>query len=159
MFGAFAQTNSTFIRQDTILLKSAECNWLISPVYKKNNMMSNTPGNTLSEWLLQSVKNGKLKAFDPYTGKQIPAKQIYSWNMPVDTVTYADVDSGATKYRVVHANLDPDNIKQIRVQQDWYLNYNNGEIFSRIGWIELMTDVYSSFGGFMGTKPFCRIYY
>ena len=151
IFGAIAQPNSTFIRRDTVLLKSTECNWLI-PLHKKDSS-NNTSANTISGLILLTVKKGKLKAFDSYSGKQIPANQIYTWNMPADTV------AGATKYRIVQAKLDPASITLIRVQQDWRLNYSNGEIFSRIRWIELITQVYSSFGDLIGTKPFCRIYY
>ena len=151
IFGAIAQPNSTIIRHDTVLLKSTECNWLI-PLHKKDSS-NNTSANTISGLILLTVKKGKLKAFDSYSGKQIPANQIYTWNMPADTV------AGATKYRIVQAKLDPASITLIRVQQDWLLNYSNGEIFSRIRWIELITQVYSSLGDLIGTKPFCRIYY
>ena len=152
IFGAIAQPNSTVIRHDTVLLKSTECNWLIPLVHKKDNS-NNTSENTIGDFILQSVRKGKLKAFDFYSGKQIPANQLYTWNMPADTV------AGATKYRIVQAKLDPARITLIRVQQDWRLNYSNGEIFSRIRWIELITQVYSSLGDLIGTKPFCRIYY
>ncbi len=159
IFGAIAQPNSTIIRHDTVLLKSTECNWLIPLVHNKNDSSNSTSENTIGGLILQIVKKGKLKAFDFYSGKQIPANQIYTWNIPADTVADYNENTGATKYRIVQAKLDPASITLIRVQQDWRLNYSNGEIFSRIRWIELITQVYSSLGDLIGTKPFCRIYY
>jgi hypothetical protein len=159
MFGAIAQQGSTLIRHDTVLLKSVECNWLIPLVHEKDHSLNNTSEGTVGGWLLQTVKKGKLKAFDSFTGKQIPANQIYTWNLPVDTAADYNVNTGTTKYRIVRAKLDPARITQIRVQQDWRLNYTSGEIFSQIRWIELLTEAFSSLGEVIGTKPFCRIYY
>jgi hypothetical protein len=79
--------------------------------------------------------------------------------MPVDTAADYNVNTGTTKYSIVHAKLDPARITQIRVQQDWRLNYSSGEIFSQIKWIELITEAYSSVGELIGIKPFCKIYY
>ncbi len=121
---------------------------------------SNAAGeNTVAEWFLLAIKKGKLKATDAYSGKPIPASKIFTWDMPADTVAVYDNNREVTSYKVVVHEIDPEKISQIRIQQDWYLDRTGGKVFSRIKWIELLMEVQSPGGEWLGYKPFCRIYY
>jgi hypothetical protein len=159
-----AQTGSLFLRHDTVMLSASECNWLIPPAPSQTKSVNTIPvtqsnhQNTVSEWFLSSIKEGKLKAVDPLSDKFIPAKQIYAWGMPADTMTVY-MNSEKASYKVVVKEIQPEKIDQIRIQQDWWLDASTGKIFSKINWIELMIEVYSSTGMYIGHRPFCRIYY
>src|SRR5947207_15630406 len=90
IFAASAQTNSSFLRHDTTLLSSPECNWLIPPQLKTSTITKEEFGNTVTGYFVQSIKKGKLKAVDPISEKPIPANKILNWNMPADTVAVYD---------------------------------------------------------------------
>jgi gliding motility-associated GldN-like protein len=146
---AFAQNNSTFIRRDTIVLKSSECNWLV----KQNSKQ------TVGESVLHAIETGKLKAIDPNSGKIIPASKISTWTMPVDTAAVYNKKADRTEYQVVQAKVNPSRISQIRMQQDWYLDVASGKIFSEIKWIEPRLELYSGSDTFIGYRTFCHIDY
>ena len=151
-----AQTNSLFLRRDTVVLKAQECNWLIPSGEKSNggNAMNN-----VSEWFIQSIQKGKLKAVDPDSDQVIPARKILTWNGAADTVAVVDENGETTKYQVVQTEINPSRISRIRILQDWYLDRASGKLFSRVTWVELMLEVEGPSGLFMGFKPYCRVYY
>jgi hypothetical protein len=162
-----ALTQTIFLRHDTAILKASECNWLIPPSLKQapSKSAQTIPvivtgnENTVSEWFLAAIGKGKLKAFDPVSDERIPAKEIYNWQMPRDTMAVFNENGDISQYKVVIQELDPQSIKRITIQQDWWLDNLTGKIFSRVRWIELMTEVYSFSGEIRGYKSFCRIKY
>lgn len=150
---AFTQTNIVFIRHDNTVMNASDANWLIPPASIPNS------ARTVTDWFLQSIYKGKIKAVDPDDSKPIPGGQIYSWRMPSDTVAVYDDNLETTKYQVIKGVIDPQKIDRIRIRQDWYLNTTSGKIYSRIRCIELMIKIYSSTGLELGYRPFCRIDY
>jgi len=149
MFAASAQNNSRFLRHDTVVLNSSECNWKLS---KSTN-------SSVGKSILLSIKQGKLKAIDPFSGKSIPADKIFTWNMPTDTVAVYDGKKEETKYKVVMSEIDPSKISRIKIYQNWYLDATNGKLFSRINFIDLMIELNDPSGLFLGYRSFCRINY
>jgi hypothetical protein len=160
-----AQNNAIFLRHDTSILVASDCNWLIPPVPAQTRSVNTIPitvvdhESTVSEWFLSAIKKGKLKAVDPFSEQPIPAKQINNWGMPADTMAVYDVNMEVAQYKVLSQELQPEKIDRIRIQQDWWLDRSTGKIFSRIGWIELLTEVNDPSGMYISHKPFCRIYY
>lgn len=161
-FSSFAQkqdTNIVFVRQDTISLKASECAWIIKPLEKGNSISSSESGNSIPQLLLQAIEKEKLKAFDSWTDKPIPAKEIYTWQMRIDTIDVSG-DSSNPKFDVVQQIRTADNIPQIRICQYWYFDIEGNKLFTRIKWIELMEfDRYSFNKEDRDIVPFCRIYY
>jgi hypothetical protein len=151
---AHSQANITFLRSDTTELRSGDCNWLIPP-----QPGPGSAAKTVGEWFLRSVRNGKLRAADPETGKLIPAGKIHTWGMPADTVAVFDENAEISKYQVVQAELDALKISKIKIQQDWYLDTSTGKLFPKTKWMDLMIEVYSYDGVLRGYRPFCRISY
>ncbi|PWA09168.1 hypothetical protein [Flavobacterium laiguense] len=162
VFASFAQnkdTNAFFVRQDTISLKASECAWIIKPLEKDNSVSSSETGNSIPQLLLQAIEKGKLKAFDSWTDKPIPAKEIYTWQMRIDTIDVSG-DSGNPKFGVVQKIRTANDIPRIRVCQDWYFDLEDNKLFTRIKWIEFMEfDPYSFNMENRDIVPFCRIYY
>lgn len=137
----FAQSGkpaTILIRQDTTLLKVDK---------------------TSAETILQAVEQGKLKAVDCFTNQHIPARRIYTWRMSADTILRYDTIGNYTKPEIVQQHRKAEAITQIRVLQDWYFNTMSGQFISRVRWIELLEEVRSSSGVFVGLLPFCRVYY
>lgn len=160
---SFGQTNNNpafFICHDTVILQPSQGNWLIPASLKSGDEKTGSP-NTLGRCLLRAVAEGKLKAIDNVTGEQIPAGQIYTWRMPSDTVAYYDNPDivKVTSYKVIQSVLSPEDIMRLRVQQDWYLDQQKGQIFSKVVWVDLMMQVYFPSGEFRGYRPYCRIFY
>ena len=154
VFGSFAQNvNEILVRHDTTTLKAEECEWVIKPLSKNGET-----GKTVPLVILQAINNGKLKAIDPVTNLPIPSKEIFTWGMPADTVAAIDV-TGNMKYKIIRAKHDPDNIPVIRIYQDWYIDASTGKLHPVVKWIELIENVKSVSGYFIGHRPFCRIYY
>ena len=156
VFSSFAQNNhlnETLVRHDTTTLKAEECRWVIKPLSKMGE-----PGKSVPLVILQAINNGKLKAIDPVTNLPIPSKKIFTWRMPTDTVAVVDA-AGNMKYSVIQAKHDPDNFPQIRIYQDWYFDVTSGKLNPAIKCIELIEEVKSSSGYYIGYRPFCRIYY
>lgn len=146
------------VRHDTTTLRAMECEWIIKSLIKNAPSVTTDIGKTIPQLILQTIEKGKLKAVDLLTGKAIPAKEIYTWHMPVDTIVQYD-DAGNTKYMAVQQRRTADNITQIRIFQDWYFDVSSGKLDSRIKWIELLEEIHTSSGIFIGYMPFCRIYY
>jgi hypothetical protein len=112
----------------------------------------------IAETILQAAEQGKLKAIDPFTDQRIPAGQLYTWKKSADTILRDD-SNGITKPEIVQQYRKAEAITQVRVVQDWYLDVNTGQFISRVRWIELLEEVRSSSGVFVGVLPFCRVYY
>lgn len=153
---SFAQNNPSkeiLVRHDTTTLKAEECDWIIKPL-----LNTDETGKSVPFVILQAINKGKLQAVDPFTNKLIPAKEIFTWGMAADTV--ADIDEAKNiKYKIVQAKHNPDHIPLIRIYQDWYIDVSSGKFRSAIKLIELMEEVQSYSGMFIGYRPFCRIYY
>ncbi len=155
-FSASAQdisSDNLLIRHDTMVLKASECNWVIRSVQTNGQESRSVP-----ILILQAVGQHKLRAVDPFTGDPIAADKILTWRMPADTMAILD-DAGNRKYKVVQAEQNPDHFTEIRVYQDWYFDGKNGKIRGEIPFFELLRDVYSPSGSFIGQTIFCRIYY
>lgn len=156
VFSSFAQNdhlNETLVRHDTTTLKAEECNWVIKPLSKTAET-----GKSVPVVILQAIQKGKLRAVDPLTGILIPAKEIFTWGRSSDTVATIDVNENM-KYQVVQSKLDPDNIPLIRIYHDWYVDVTSGKLNAEIKCIDLIEEVNSSSGYYIGYRPFCRIYY
>ena len=159
----FSQSNNVsaiFIRHDTIILKAGECQWIVKSPAGNDPSFTGGTGKTVPEILLQAIAEEKLSAFDKETHQQIPAKQIYTWRMPEDTVQLLNDEGANTKYIVVQQRHNPDDLDQLRICQDWWLDISTGRLQPVIKWIEIMKEIHSSYSGtFIGHMTFCRIYY
>ncbi len=161
VFNATAQnsnSNSILIRHDTTLLKAEECEWVIKSLTKNDPALTSAIGKQLPLIILEAIEKGKLKAVDPETNKPIPGKQIFIWKLPADSVYAADTD-GNPKYFTVQRRHSSDNFTSIRVFQDWYFDLPTGKLRSVIKWMELLEEIHTSTGIFLGYAPLCRIYY
>ena len=148
-----------FVRHDTSLLKASDCEWVIKSITKDEFAVKTEYGKSVSLLILQAIEKGKLIGFDPETTKQIPAKEIFTWQMAADTVSVFDA-AGNSKYKVVQSRVNADDITQIRIFQDWYFNMSSGKIVSESRSIELLQEIRNNFTGiFIGNKAFCKIYY
>jgi len=161
VFSLFAQNNSSnsiLVHHDTSLLKASECEWIVRSLAKNDPALTNEIGKPVSFVILQAIEKGKLKAIDRETNKPIPGKEIYTWKMPVDTVAVPD-NAGNSKIQIVQQQRSPDNLNQIRIYQDWYFDISTGKFYSVIESIELLEEIHTSSGIFIGYNPFCRIFY
>jgi hypothetical protein len=138
--GVLAQSNSNAIltRRDTIRMEADKI---------------------IAESMLQAIDQGKLKAVDCVTNEPIPASQVYTWRMATDTVMRYDTATDTAKMEIVRQQRKATAITQIKVQQDWYLDAKSGKLSSRINWVELLEEISSFSGDFIGYRSFCRIYY
>ncbi len=149
-----ATAQTLFLRRDTAILKSQECNWLMPLEFKIDSV------STISEWFVCSIQKGKMQAVDCITGENIPGQKILYWNMPADTVAVGDgVNVRFDHFVVTQHEIDPSKITRIKIQQDWYLDASSGKLFSRINFIDLMIELNDPLGMFLGYKFFCRINY
>lgn len=159
---SFAQNlnpNRILVRHDTTLLKASECEWIIKSLTKNNPALTSQIGKSISQIILEQIAKGKLKAIDIATNSIIPAKKIFTWNMPLDTVEVYS-DSGSPYYKVVQSMRSPESVSSIKVYQDWFVDVANGKLLSQIKWIELLEEVRSKSTGIsIGFSPLCRIYY
>ncbi len=146
----------TFIRHDTIVLKPNNSNWEISQQIPLSSTKRATT-KSLPATLLEAINKGAMKAFDPYTNKRIPAKEIYSWHLNNDTLQ--SMDANGTISLIVAINThQPDHIKEIRVYQDWFFNEASGKLQSITKQLELMEEIYATTGDLMGQQVLCRIH-
>jgi len=157
---ASAQTgaNSIIIRHDTATLKPENCEWIIKSLAKNNPALNREVGKSLSQFLLDAIEKGKLKAFDGNSNEAIPAKKIYTWHLMADSMMTQD-EAGNPKIIAVQRKHSPDKIDQVRIYQDWYLDVASGKLRSVIKCIELREAIYSSLGEFLGHAALCRVYY
>ncbi|MEP7237932.1 MAG: hypothetical protein ABI685_08710 [Ferruginibacter sp.] len=159
---SFAQTkniNSILIRHDTTLLKADECEWIVKSLIKNDPALTSAIGKEVSLIIMNAIAKGKLKAIDPETNKPIPAKEIFTWKMTGDTIPEYDMEGNIKRYLVVKREHSSDNLNQVRVYQDWYFDVSTGKFNTVIKWIELMEDISSNQGIYLGKAALCRIYY
>ena len=158
-YHSFAQTNLLLIRHDTTLLKATECKWIIKSLDKDDHLIKSQIGKSIPLIILQEIEKGNVKAFDVETNKPIPSKEIFTWKMGKDSMLVNDSTGDNNKLVVIQNKLNTDNISGVRIFHDWYFNPLTGNIQSTIKWIELIEDLTTSSGIFIGYKPFCKIYY
>lgn len=140
-FCSFAQnsdSNIILVQQNKITLKAEECQWAIKSLIKNSSELASEKGKSIPEVVLQAIKAGKLKAFDSWTNEPIPAKEIYIWKMPIDTMSMPISDDGIRKYKVEQKSRSGDDIRQIRIYQDWYFDVKKQKLFSIIKSIEFL---------------------
>jgi hypothetical protein len=155
-----SNSNSILVRHDTTTLKASECEWIIKSLVKNDPGLTAEIGKSVSLVILQAIEKGKVKAIDRETNKLIPGKEIFTWQMPVDTVPQFNMNGDLVKYMVIKSTRSSDDIRQIRVYQDWYFDISTGKLRAIIKWIELLEEVHTSYSGlFLGYRPFCRIFY
>ncbi|MFV5701742.1 hypothetical protein ACM55F_07695 [Flavobacterium sp. XS2P12] len=162
-FFSFAQNNVSnviFVRHDKTTLKAEECEWVIKSLIKNSPELASEKGKSIPEVILQAIEAGKLKAFDSWTNKPIPAKDIYIWQMPIDTMSMPISDDGISKYKIEQKSRSGDDIRQIRIYQDWYFDIKKQKLFSIIKSIEFLEpDPLRNYNEESDVIPFCRIYY
>jgi hypothetical protein len=156
VLSTFAQNNPSveiLVRHDTTTIKPEENELIMKPLTNTGEK-----GKSIPFVIFQAINKGQLRAFDPITNTKIPAKEIFTWAMSSDT--FATVDGiGNIKYNVTQAKHNPDNITLIRVCQDWYFDVTSCRFRSEIKWLELLEEVKSASGYFIGNRPLCKIYY
>lgn len=147
-----AQENRTFLRHDTILLRSDECQWLI-----KTSVVEN---KSVPQAILEAVQTGKLKAFDAQTNESIPGSKILTWRQPADTTMVWDAKRNENGIKIIQHKINAEHLTRIRVYFDWYLNTATGKIESQIKMFELIGEIQApSTGDIIGYQPLYRIYY
>jgi hypothetical protein len=156
-YHSFAQTSLVLIRHDTTLLKATECNWIIKSPDKNVHLTTFQTGKSIPRIILEEIEKGNIKAFDIETNKPIPSKEIFTWKMGKDSMLVSDSTGNNNKLVAIQNKLNPDKIFTIRIFHDWYFNPSTGKIQSTIKSIELIEDITTSSGTFIGYKPFCRI--
>lgn len=154
-----AQNSSVLVRHDTTLLKASECEWIIKSLPKNYRSLTSALGTPIPNLILQAVRKGQLRAFDPSTNKQIPAKDIYTWQMGDQTHLKTDPDGSNPREVTVKKELDLDAIVAIRVYQDWYFDVATRRLHAQLKWIELLREIHIADGSLVGRAMFCRIYY
>jgi len=159
VFAQHNQTNSMLVRHDTTLLNAEECEWVVKSLFRNDPSLTAQIGKPVPLIILQAIEKGRLKAIDPETNKPIPAKEIFTWKMNADTIPVYDNEGEITKYQAVKRKHSPDDFKQLKIFQDWYFDASTGKFHAQIKWIELMRDVSTSLGVYLGKVALCRIYY
>ena len=157
VFNCCAQNSSVFVRHDTTLLKADECEWVIKAQPGNDPSMTAFAGKTVAVVMLEAIEKGLLKAMDPIRDEAIPAKDIFTWKMPVDSMLKADPNGGEPKVIAVQRRLDPSTVTRIRIFQDWQFDAVTAKLKAEIRQVELVQDVYTSMGTFIGFRVFCRI--
>ena len=154
-----SNSNSILVRHDTTLLNADECEWVIKSLVKNDPTLTSEIGKPLPLMILQAIEKGKLKAIDPETNKPIPAKEIFTWQMPSDTIPEYDNEGNLKGYIAMKHRHSVYNINQVRVYQDWYFDVSTGKFHAVIKWIELRESIRTMQGFLIGTTALCRIYY
>ena len=86
-YGCFAQNNGLLVRHDTTLLRANECEWIVRSLVKNDPSLTVQTGKSVPQIILEAIEKGGLTAIDPQTNQPIPGKEIFTWNMPVDSVS------------------------------------------------------------------------
>ena len=158
-YGCFAQNNRVLIRHDTTVLKATEGEWMTGSLVKNNQLRDTIDNKSIAGLLLDAVEKGRVIAIDPQTEKPIPPKEIYTWNMPRDSIMQMD-ESGNNPKIVVRINqIYSSSIVQLNLYQDLYIDISSGKMSSVLRSVDLVTPVITSQGYVMGNRVFCRIVY
>lgn len=147
------KSTAQFVKHDTLLLRTDECEWIIKP------LAATATGESVPQIILEAIEKGSIKAVDVETNQPIPANEIFTWR--IETVTEQVLDSA---FNVVQTNiLQPlrtaDHVTGIKVCQAWYFDGTTKKFHSIIQWIELVEEARTVAGELIGDKSFCRIYY
>jgi hypothetical protein len=162
-FFSFAQKNDPniiLVKEDRTTLKAEECKWVFKSLIKNSSEEASEKVKSIPEVFLQEIEAGKLIAFDSWTNEPIPAKEIYIWQMPIDTVAMPVSYDGVQTYKVVQNRRTGNDIRQIRIYQNWYFDVKKQSLFSIIKSIEFLEpDPTKNHPEEYDLIPFCRIYY
>lgn len=157
-FGQLTTSSSILVKHDTTILKASECEWIIKSLVKNDSSLTAEIGKSVPLVILQAIQKGRLKAVDRETNQPIAGKEIFTWRMPVDTVLQYD-PSGNAKYVAIQGERSSADVTRLRIFQDWYFDVATSRFQSVIKWIELLQEIHTSSGIFIGYQALCRIYY
>jgi hypothetical protein len=159
IFGQPANPSSILVKHDTTILEASECEWIIKSLVKNEPSLTAEIGKSIPLVILQAIRSGRLKAVDRETNQPIPGKEIFTWRMPTDTVAQYDDSGNIMKYVAVQAERSSADFTRLRIYQDWYFDIPTGKFQPVIKWVELLENVHTGSGIFIGYRSFCRIYY
>jgi len=136
--------------------------WRIIDVREKMNLPFSYPEMPFFTLINEAAKNGTIAAYsvedDKFT-KQLTAEEILSTTVEIDTVTIFNPDTYAEETKVVENSLNPENVKQFRVKELWYVDKESSTLHVRILGIAPLIDDYDGQGNFRFTKPLYWVYY
>jgi len=147
------------VKHDTVILQATDCEWIIRTLVNNDSLSGHETGKSIPLVILEAIRGGRLKAIDPQTSQPIPANEIFTWRMPIDTVSRLDTSGNFVKYTAVQAERNAADFTRLRICQDWYFDPATATLQPLVKWIELIVEIRSSSGFFTGHMPFCRIYH
>lgn len=113
--------------------------------------------------VLQDALKGKVKLMnelDQSGGKKpFPAKELFTFGMPSDTIAVYDPTGNFAKYQTVRSERNPENIV-IALEQEFYFDRKNQVLLSRVNKAVIKERRYSQNSKtFLGLSPLCSIIY
>lgn len=147
-----------FLKEDTVVLNESQYTWLLTGSSLYKNVKRDSAVQTVPQLLFSLASRKKIIFYDALTGQPVPAREIYTWQMPADTIKAIWAGENE-RFTVVQQTLNTPSFTSMRICQRLYLNTETGEMSATIQWAELLLNIYASEGSFIGVRPYFRIKY
>jgi gliding motility associated protien GldN len=136
--------------------------WRVVDIREKMNLpfaYAEMPFFTL---LNEAAKSGKITAYSTESDKfthPLSLNEVKSVTIKFDTIVTFDPVTYEEITKIVQNDLNPENVKQFRIKELWYMDKETSTLNVRILGIAPIVDEYDSEGNFKYTKPLYWIYY
>lgn len=142
--------------------------WREIDLREKMNQYMASPQSRLIDVLMEAIKNGELRAFDPSPTKEFPNGDEFAFPMTsaqtmrrlADSVLVTKMDSNgnALDAKKVMGEFNPDSLVKFRIKEDWVFDKQRGEYKPHIIGIAPLIQVKMA-GTNFGYQPAFWIYF
>lgn len=136
--------------------------WRVVDVREKMNLPFAYPEMPFFTLINEAVKDGKLGAYsvenDKFT-KKLSQEEVRKMSLRIDTVITFDPETFEETIKIVENELNPENVKQFRVKEMWFMDKETSTLNVRILGIAPLMDDYDDNGNFRFTRPLYWVYY
>jgi gliding motility associated protien GldN len=134
--------------------------WRVIDIREKINLPFAYPKRPLFTILLEAATQEKLTVYEsetfrhPLTVEEIQAQTSFS-----DTLLIVNPVDYTEQERIIHNDLDPNDVKRFRLKEVWYFDEESARMNVRILGIAPVREVKDELGNFKYEQPLFWIYY
>lgn len=136
--------------------------WRVIDVREKMNLPFAYPELSFFSLINDAAKGGKISAYsvenDKFS-KKLSVEDVRKMSVKIDTIVTFDENTYEETIKIVENELNPENVKQFRIKEMWYMDKETSTLNVRILGIAPLMDDYDDNGNFRFTRPLYWVYY
>ncbi len=136
--------------------------WRVIDVREKMNQPFAYPERPFFSILMEAATNGEITVYSTENDKftsMLTSDEVASMGASIDTAYTFDPDTYEEIIQVVRNDLNPEDVKRLRIKEVWFFDKQTSTLQVRILGIAPLIDVNDENGNFKYEKPMFWVYY